>query len=601
MEIIGGLIESLDRLHFERNDFLEISMGSHAIYLKGIEKTISYHDYNYDQKTETHALLIGRIYDEEIIEYNKPAYSLYNIYRDSGIKGLAKVDGDFLFILYESNSDRFILVADKEGTYPIYYSCTNGLLISSNIEILVQELDEEKVDISSIYDFLSYGTTLGDRTFSKEVKILNGGHWLTYQKKSIIIEKYYEFIYSEDMGSKKQLIEELGQSYINAIKKRIDRDYKSICIFTSGGMDSRLLVAAINQLSESRVDCFSFGQVGASEVNIAREVSELNSNKFTHLTLEPEDFIENSYQYILYTGGMDMFPQSYIINIAKRLREEKNMFFNGFAIDALIGGTFINQKAIDSKDKFSDFVLDNKGVLKMNVFSEAELKQLCKKNVFEDFFSSNSNNLRIEAEKEDSHRVKDIIQPFGVKNRAKRVVMLRDTVPKRFLDVYYPSLDVDFLKAVSKIPASYRKNHEFYRAFFIEFAPEYSKIIYNNTNLPITAPIEYWKEGSEIEYNREKLYEKIMCATGNSRGEYYKHYYSDFNGYSRYNKLWRQYFDKYLLTDDAYIVKHYFDLDVIKQYYKEHIDSIKNHRQKLVYLLSLEMFFKVFVEKKNNF
>ena len=87
-----------------------------------------------------------------------------------------------------------------------------------------------------------------------------------------------------------------------------------------------------------------------------------------------------------------------------------------------------------------------------------------------------------------------------------------------------------------------------------------------------------------------------MKESGNKKKEYYKHYYSDFNGYSRYDPTWKRYFENYLLTEDAYIIRKFFKLDVIKKYYQEHLTYTMNHRKKIVYLLSLEMFFRVFLK-----
>ena len=103
-----------------------------------------------------------------------------------------------------------------------------------------------------------------------------------------------------------------------------------------------------------------------------------------------------------------------------------------------------------------------------------------------------------------------------------------------------------------------------------------------------------WKQGTANEAAREKLYADFMSVYNKTHEEklYYPHYYSDFEGYSRYDAGWKQLFETYLLSPDAVIVNLFFDKQKVEQLYQEHIQGIKNNRKKIIFLTSLEIFLK---------
>lgn len=604
MEIIGGKINALECIDCPFELYDRYKLGKINIYLKNENHLTARYGFYHDEKTGNSLLYIGEIFDKKLKSSVNIAKEIFDKYCESGVKGVSAWDVVLTFFFF-SNEKGLEIISDKHGVNKIYYNNDEHFIFSNRIDLLLQNYSEADIDYSSIYDFLNYGTLLGNRTFSKSVKLLNGGYRLRHFNGENKLTKYYQFHYkSGDINYEKdKLMEELAVAYSNALKKRMEYSQekgKDICIFASGGLDSRFLISFCNNVSKTPIDCFTFSQKSSSEAKIAKEVCDLGNNNYKEFTLTPYDFIKNSMSYIRKTGGMDMCPQSYIIDIAKDIAKDKALFLTGFSLDALIGGTFINDLAIESNQIFSEFISGNRSVIKMELFTENEFKKMCIDGVYKSIFDDDSSNLTIEAKKYDDYRVEEIIQPFGIDSRAKRTVMLRDMVPSEFLGVSYPSLDDEVLKVISKIPSKYRHNHIFYREFLMKFVPEYCQIRYNNTNLPVTFPINSWKEGSNLEYKREKMYEKYMKEIYEEHGEvkyYYDHYYSDFNGYSRYDKDWKNLFKKYLLSKDSYISNKFFKREVIQKYYDDHKKLESNNRKKLLFLLSLELFFRVFLNE----
>ena len=373
-----------------------------------------------------------------------------------------------------------------------------------------------------------------------------------------------------------------------------------IAVFLSGGMDSRYVLAGMNNiLSDAKAVCYSFGQPLSDEVDVARKVALMGDNKFNVISLLPEHHLIDAKEYISMTCGTDMLAQSYIISAAKEIRNlGQTAFVTGSFIECHIGGTFLPEDAIEYTGKFSKYIISNMGKVKCELFKEEELEEICNSNEYRKFFADNKSNLEVEAKKFDEWKVKDIIQSFIIDNRDKRLVLNREIVPSKYLDYINPNFDKEFLDLASKIPAEERYQRKFYREAFVSNYPEYSNIVYNNTGLPISAPIRYWSQGTQSEVQKEILYANVQREMNENKHEfYYPHYYSDFDGYSRYNEMWKEFFMETLFSRETYLVGKIIRRDCIEKMYYDHISGKANYRKKLLNLASLELFFKTMIRR----
>ena len=440
---------------------------------------------------------------------------------------------------------------------------------------------------------------IGNHTFSREVKLLQGGSGLVYNQGTVACEKKYFFYHdsSNEEDDIDLLIEKLDAAYIKALKKRIDRPMNEIAVFLSGGMDSRMVLAALNTIvSDEKVRCVSFGQPKCEEVDVARKVAEVSYNDFFAIELTPSDHLSNAQEYAYMTCGSDMSAQSYIIDAAKTIRKRGiSAFMTGSFIECHVGGTFLPDTAIETNEKLSQYLPQNMKAVKCELFSEEELRSIMISDAYETYFEGRTGNLVEEAQKYDGFPVKDIIQSFIIDNRDKRLVLNREIIPGQYLDYLNPNFDIDFLKVAARIPARERRKRKFYREYLVKKYAPYANVTYNNTTLPVSAPLEYWGEGSNIELQREKLFSELQKV---SKNVYYPHFYSDFDGYSRYDETWAQFFYDTLLADNAFLVGKIISRDAVEKMLDEHKKGLKNNRKLLLNLASLELFFNLNWEDK---
>lgn len=563
----------------------------YEVWIKEVTKV---NHYNFFRDKESHTLYIkwGAVYEPEVSVETEMSFLINAFEKNSD--SMVNIDGEFIFVKMEEVTGKITVVSDREGIMPVYYrEIKGGLFVATECRKLFYDYCEEDIDKRAVNDFLRFGTLVGNRTMSQKVKLLQGGSVLQYEVGNIKIKRHYKFHYrTVENQDIEKLMDDVVRTYKAAIQKRVKDREKETCIFLSGGMDSRFLLATMNSVCEEKIPTYSFGQNFSEEVEVARQCATLKDNPFFWISVNAADFAGNAEEYENIVCGADMFPQSYIIEAVNQIRQTH--FMTGFALDAYMGGTFLDEEAINTELELSQFLKEHLKLLKMNVFSKDELKELCLNSAVEDFLKYDTLDLEEEAVNYSGIPVKDAIQAFAIDTRAKRLVLCREIVPAKVMDCSYVSADKDFLEAVSKIPAEWRQNHKFYHKLFLDVAPEYANIVYNNTTLPVSAPIEMWKQGTMNEGKRENMYEKIIERYNEEHEEkmYYPHFYSDFNGYSRYDETWKGLFEKYLLKEDAFICKRWFDYGKISKIYQEHIEGKANRRKELIYLTSLEIFMK---------
>lgn len=168
-------------------------------------------------------------------------------------------------------------------------------------------------------------------------------------------------------------------------------------------------------------------------------------------------------------------------------------------------------------------------------------------------------------------------------------------VPSLDAKYYEATVDIDFLKAVSKISADRRRGHRLYRDMMCKYMKNYADIIYNNTTIPVSAELSLWEEGKSVELAREKLHQRVYQEWNirMSEKKYYKHYYSDFDSYSRFDSSWLDLFNKTIGNSNNPMYQMWFKFDVVYGLMQEHISGKNNNRKALCYLTSLALYMEM--------
>ena len=109
--------------------------------------------------------------------------TIVHLYEEHGLDFVQHLRGMFGIALWDSNRRRLVLVRDRIGEKPLFYSTTHGrLLFGSEIKAILQAGGSRAVQPEAVAEFLAASYVPAPRTFFKGIHKLPPGTLLTYQE-----------------------------------------------------------------------------------------------------------------------------------------------------------------------------------------------------------------------------------------------------------------------------------------------------------------------------------------------------------------------------------------------------------------------------------
>jgi asparagine synthase (glutamine-hydrolysing) len=176
-------------------------------------------------------------------------------WRHWGKEGLARLEGDFAFAIWESNQKKLFCARDLIGPRPFFHAQIGSRFYFSNtLEAMRLAPDiSSAVDPYFVRDFLLQGWCAdADRTAYREIKRLLPGHLLKFSDGAAKTARFTALPIEEPLflKHKEEYIEEFRARFRDTVMDRVPRD--SVAIFLSGGMDSSSVAAQAVALSKEK-------------------------------------------------------------------------------------------------------------------------------------------------------------------------------------------------------------------------------------------------------------------------------------------------------------------------------------------------------------
>lgn len=187
---------------------------------------------------------------------------LLRLYEVLGPAALDRLNGMFAFAVYDRNKKELFLARDRVGIKPLYYlHLGNRFLFASETKSLLCYREwSPTLNPRAVDDYLSLRYVPGDTTMFKELKRLPAGHYLTYRKGRVSINRFwqpmpYDGPYHRSVES---YMEEFGELLTASVKRRLISDVP-FGAYLSGGIDSSVITALMSKIVSQPVKTFSVG------------------------------------------------------------------------------------------------------------------------------------------------------------------------------------------------------------------------------------------------------------------------------------------------------------------------------------------------------
>jgi asparagine synthase (glutamine-hydrolysing) len=267
-------------------------------------------------------------------------------YLDTGKAFFSKLNGMFAVVLWDQRKKELLLVRDRLGIKPLYYSrISDALVFASEIKALVQHENVElSLDFQSFIEYLAWGNYFSNRTLNSKIKMVEPGEMVVYRPfESKWSREYYwqpDFTLTPEIGQK-----DIYGQYRRIVQASVERHLLSdvpLGAYLSSGFDSSSVVCCASAGSEGELKTYTgyFGLSGYyDESEDAARVSKFFNCPHQRVEIGPQDFIDHIEKVCWHLDepkvGMGSFSQ---YMVAKRASEDVKVILTGHGGDEFFAG-----------------------------------------------------------------------------------------------------------------------------------------------------------------------------------------------------------------------------------------------------------------------
>lgn len=524
-------------LHLLNKKFSRFYSDSHSneyFEFKNFNITISYHKQYEKQvfiENSDYVVFIDGWIMNEDASYESQGEYLIHLYKKHKEQTPGYVNGQFNVLICDKKSNEFLFFNDIFAFRKHVISTNNNneiLYLGSDIHYAKSILDEKELDLEVIKKSIDNARYLNIKeTYFRNIKFVPPHTALTTKGISSYNLKL-RFEYSDQHSW-------YLDKYFNTLKKNIGRlnnDDSINLVLLSGGLDSRFLLELLGDSGQGIVTA-TYGNIQSEELKIAKNVAKAHDIENYQVHLEPKDFLSHARNYIMQTGGMDIFVQGTVYKFYDKLMsiiDSKSIIDTGFALDALLGTSYDS-----SLSELPGF--ENEGFIENRVFSKLALRQ-------------------------SAHR--------------------------EFLEDRYSMYEYSNYFMTRRIPKDLRTNQ-----FYIKIARENLKrsrdIPLQSTMFDLNLHEDLWREAENIQNERDVVFEKNYSKT-NLLSPHHR-YYSDFDSWLRKDDHWNEFYESLFINSQ--LERHkIIPSGSFYHIYSLHKKGADNYRRKLIQLASLELLLK---------
>ena len=236
-----------------------------------------------------------------------------HLYPEVGLEEMLKhLRGEFAFSLYDKERDRLILVRDRFGIKPLYWTMANGnLVFGSELKVLFAHPEvTRRFSNEGLYHQLMQTIVPGTTAF-EGIHQVQPGHMLIVERHhdhlSIREERYWDmdFPLQSERGEDKDeryYIEGVRDKLLESVQLRLEADVPVAC-YLSGGIDSCSILGLSAASQQSPVKAFTIGFDNSDydETAIAREMAQSVQADQDIMMLQADHLYDNFARTIWHT------------------------------------------------------------------------------------------------------------------------------------------------------------------------------------------------------------------------------------------------------------------------------------------------------------
>ena len=268
---------------------------------------------------------------------------ILHLFEDEGIECLQRLRGMFALAIWDSRAAKLFLARDRLGKKPLYYAPLQGALsFASELGALACDRQvDTTVDPAAIDEYLTYLFVPHPRTIYRGARKLPPASYAVYHQGKLQVQRYWQVRYDniDPARSLDDSVDQLDDLLREAVRLRLLADVP-VGAFLSGGLDSSLIVALMQEVSGRQVKTFSIGFEDSSynELHHARQVARALDTEHEEFTVSYQ--VQDLLPQLLDHFGEPFADSSAIptYHLSKLTRNQVTVALSGDGGDEVFGG-----------------------------------------------------------------------------------------------------------------------------------------------------------------------------------------------------------------------------------------------------------------------
>lgn len=520
---------------------------------------------------------------------------IIHAYEEYGIDCVSKFNGMFAFAIWDQNKKRLLLARDRLGVKPLYYALNSeGIVFASEIKSILQHPwhKHPEADNAAIYDYINDGYLTGNRTLFREVNKINPGCLMVIENSELKEHVYWKLQFAPISSeiSEKDYIEKLRELIIDSIKIRLRSDVP-VGFHLSGGLDSSAIVSITNKIFNVKPRTFSlrFNESMFDENKFISIVKDDIDTEHKEIMPDIEKHFPEKLREIVYLSDEPIDGPSVLAKyeINKFIKENGiTVALTGQGADEILGGykRFLYQyiKQLQNPKMFKYFLKNiNSGSLMTNLIDHGSLFTHDLKNIITKLFKYNSQEFKTSL---FNHDILNLVN--------------QNNTNLNYYQNLYPEAELDKYSNLSKCMHYETTNYlqsllhsEDRTGMGISLETRTPFVDYRLVELTATIPDYFKLKNLSTKHLLREAMKGILPEPIRLR--------KDKKGFPTPASRWFRTSQKKFLEDIIFSTelnnRGIFNRDYLKMLFNEHQKGM-DHTFKLWYILSLEIWFREFID-----
>jgi asparagine synthase (glutamine-hydrolysing) len=327
-------------LAMRRLSIIDISGGHQPIFSKDKKSVIVFNGEVYNFK-ELRSILEKK---GHVFTTHTDTEAVLRCYEEYGDEFLEYLNGMYGLAIWDQARNHLIVARDRIGIKPLYYYHDHEKIIwASEIKaILAYPEINAALDMEGLSAYFNYGFTPAPHTLFKNIKKIPPAHYLSITNQKFQVTKYWNISYKEKYsGSENELSEDLYALLKSAVDYQLVADVP-LGAFLSGGIDSSSIVHLMKELTNRTTSTYSIGFGDEFEVfnelDAARRFSGDYGTDHHEILVKPDT--ADLFPKLIYMLDEPLADSSFIMTylVSKLARESVTVILSGVGGDELFGG-----------------------------------------------------------------------------------------------------------------------------------------------------------------------------------------------------------------------------------------------------------------------